>query len=553
MDLANGTVHQFLPREHDLASISSPSIWALHVDAEGEVWVGSRGAGLDRVVGSSREPGAIRFRNWSEKDGLSNDVIYGIHSDLNGNIWLSSNRGLMRLDPESDAIKVFRRSHGLQGDEFNFGAHYQTPDGQLFFGGPHGFNTFFPQRIDRNDHKPPVLLTEVQKFNKPMDLQLNTLEKLLLGYEDDVITFEFAALDYTAPAENRYAYKLEGFDDNWVTSGNRRRATYTNLSGGVYTFRVLAANSDGVWNSEGLSIPVVVENPPWLRWWAFVLYAVAVLLILGFLFRLYRLRAQREAEYRERLENEVRVRTQELADRNDQLNDMNRRLQDASLTDPLTQLRNRRFLLEEVVHTLKARPQHGAERRALPDEEQHSTYFMMVDLDYFKPINDTHGHDAGDQMLLQITESLIQNTRSTDHVIRWGGDEFLIVCPNSTIGDAESMAERIRSAISRRVYALGNGSIARTSCSIGFAPYPFVQHIPDLFSWEQVLKLADAAVYDAKQHRNAWTGVVAGMNLVPRDNLCDEITTDLVKAGEENLVRVLTNAAVTGIFEMREA
>lgn len=553
IDPAANTAAQFMPRPYDPDSISSDIIWSVHVDDAGTVWAGSRGVGLDRVLGDSRDPQNIKFQNWSEANGLPNDVVYGIRSDGMGRLWLSTNRGLSRLDVRSGSVKNYRRSHGLQGDEFNFGAHFRTTDGELFFGGPNGFNTFLPERLERNDHQPQIVITQFTKFNKAVITPLSKLSDVRLAYEDDVITFEFAGLDYTAPEENRYAYKLEGFDSAWVSSGDRRRATYTNLAGGNYTFRVLAANSDGVWNSDGVSIPIRVDFPPWLRWWAFAIYlllAIAALLVTA---RLVRARIQREADYSHRLEEEVQQRTQELADRNDDLNEANGKLQEASLTDPLTLLRNRRFLFEEVIPTLKSRHPYDPERRQGDDSSKLSTFFMMVDLDHFKPINDTHGHDAGDQMLTQVTESLLQNTRSTDHVIRWGGDEFLIVSPNSTLGDAESMAERVRAAISRRVYALGNGSIARTTCSIGFAAHPFVPHIPDLLSWQQVMKIADAAVYRAKESRNAWAGISAGANLIPEERLCDSIVQDVEKHEEVGTVIVKESSAMTGVFEMRKA
>jgi len=324
--------------------------------------VGTRGGGLDHVIGSARRPEDIRFRNYSETDGLANDTVYGIESDSAGRLWLSTNGGLSRFEPDSGAIRNFRQSHGLQGNEFNFGAHFRSVTGELFFGGPNGYNAFFPERLLYDEIPPPVVLTAFLKLNQPAQTAVvrEHLQSISLGYKDAVVTFEFAALDFASPNDNRYRYMLQGFDRTWVEAGGKRSVTYTNLAAGGYTFRVRAANSDGTWNDAGLSLPVAVAPAPWATWWARVVYALIAALVIYWLWSIQQRRLLREAEYAQRLQVEVRDRTLEIAERNRELEHLNLQLKEASLTDPLTGLGNRRYLQQMLTQFVSAPAPPGA-------------------------------------------------------------------------------------------------------------------------------------------------------------------------------------------------
>ncbi|MFO1426470.1 MAG: two-component regulator propeller domain-containing protein [Steroidobacteraceae bacterium] len=367
LDVLEPATGQFRHFRHDPAranSLSSNTVYDVYVDETGQVWVGTRGGGLDRVSGSPLWARGLVFENFSELDGLPNSTIYGIESDGRDRLWLSTNRGLARFDVKARRFTSFRRSHGLQGDEFNFGAHYAAPSGELFFGGANGYNAFFGERLQTNAHAPPVVITEVLKLNAPAALGMphDVVRRLHLGYQDDVVAFRFAALDYSAPAENRYAYRLEGFDADWVDAGSQRQATYTDLDGGDYVFRVRAASSDGVWNEQGVAIALGVEPPPWRRWWAYTAYALALALLLWAVWWGQQRRLEREAAYKRRLELDVEERTAELNLRNTQLEAANIQLRDASITDPLTGLGNRRALYE-LVARLQAPAEGGPAHR----------------------------------------------------------------------------------------------------------------------------------------------------------------------------------------------
>lgn len=527
IDPASGRIASFRHDPQNPRTLSADTVYSIHVDEAGRVWVGTRGGGLDEVRGAPFGRQDPHFRNFSEVDGLPNSTVYGIESDGSGRLWLSTNRGLARFHPTEERFQSLRESHGLQGDEFNFGAHYRSRSGQLFFGGARGYNAFYPERLRFNEKVPPVVLTAFLKFNAPAAIGVapELLDKVDLDYRDDVVTFRFAALDFAAPDENRYAYKLEGFDSDWMDAGNARQATYTNLAGGRYVFRVKASNADGRWNEAGISLPITVAQPPWLRWWAFVLYAATILLALYATWAAQNRKLAREAAYARLLEQRVAERTEEIARRNADLQVANEKLTEASLTDPLTGLGNRRCL-HKTIETLQASGQ------------AHGVVLMIVDLDRLKPINDQHGHKGGDRVLIQISRSLQQLCRSSDRIFRWGGDEFVVLCRDADLDSAAALAERVRSSIAKQIFRVGAGAVARTSCSIGFAPYPFIPGAADAVSWEQALAISDLALYRAKTRRNYWVGWGGTHSTAAVPDLLGEIGRDPERLEQEGHLEV---------------
>lgn len=321
-----GRFYHYRRNDHDRGSLSDDVIYAVHVDPEGTVWVGTAGGGLDRVVGNSSQPAAIRFERERRLANLPSQVVYGIESDRQGQLWLSTNKGLVRLDPRTGKSRLLREVHGLQADEFNFNAHYRGRDGTLYFGGNGGFNAFLPESALSQAPPPRVALTSVAVLNEqlPFPEFPDAEHPLRLAHDDRLVTFEFAALDFMSPANNRYLYRLEGFDADWVNAGALHRATYTNLAAGEYTLRVRAMNADGVWSTQDLTIPVHVAAAPWNTLTARLIYAAVLLLILGYAWKLQRTRSRREQDHKRELESMVRLRTQELEERNRQLQVLSR-------------------------------------------------------------------------------------------------------------------------------------------------------------------------------------------------------------------------------------
>ncbi len=201
---------------------------------------------------------------------------------------MSTNNGISRFDPLTETFRNYDVNDGLQGNEFNSGAYCQGSDGRMYFGGMDGFNAFFPESIVGNPFVPPVVLTDFRIFiqpvpigtddNSPIRQPITTARAVDLTYRDSFFSFGFAGLSYTMSEKNQYAFKMVGFNDEWVeTDTDHRVATYTNLDPGEYVFRVKASNNDGLWNTDGAGISVRIAPPPWRTWWAYTLYFVGVL------------------------------------------------------------------------------------------------------------------------------------------------------------------------------------------------------------------------------------------------------------------------------------
>ena len=279
--------------------------------ADGALWLGTTG-GLDKFDSSSET-----FTHYGEADGLLNETIYAMLEDDGGNIWFSTNRGLSQLDPSTGTLRHFGMRDGLQSNEFNQSAAYKTANGEMFFGGVAGYNVFHPDLIQDSSFMPPIVITDFQLFNEsvlpgedsPLDSPIENSSDIVLSYEDDFLTFEFAALDYSNPEEIVYAYMMEGLDKDWNEVGPRRFAGYTNIPPGSYTFRVKSTNSDGIWNEAGTAVRILIPPPFWQTWWFRILFVISfAALVLGvFTWRLRSSERQRQA-----LEVQVDERTKEL-------------------------------------------------------------------------------------------------------------------------------------------------------------------------------------------------------------------------------------------------
>jgi diguanylate cyclase (GGDEF)-like protein len=496
LDPATGRFAHFAHDTHDGASLSADIVYALHVDSNGVLWVGTRGGGIDRVVGAPFGPRGVRFVNLSESDGLPNSTVYGIESDSTGTLWVSTNRGLASIQPDGHGIRSFRRDQGLQSNEFNFGAHYHGSDGTLYFGGNNGYNAFIPQRLQLSQPPPTIVLTNVLRANVPVSASPDLISRVDLGYRDSVITFQFAALDFAGPSNVHYSYRLDGFDAGWVDAGNARQATYTLLNAGDYVFRVRAANDGSRWTERASGVSLHVAPPPWASWWAWTSYVCSFCAVVFLLALAQHRRMKREVAYARRLKQEVDERTQELAERNRDMERANQRLHEISVSDSLTGLGNRRFL-QEAMSVMASESARGMISDCV---------LMIIDLDHLKPINDEYGHEGGDAVLVQVADILRREFRPTDLIGRWGGDEFVVVCRQTDLAAASTLAERVRSSVAKRIFRIGHGLAARTSCSIGFAPIPFILGQARSFDWERSLSVADLGLYEAKQHRNHWIG-----------------------------------------------
>jgi len=284
-DPRTGALRRYRTNPADAASLSHDQVRAVTPDPrepESVLWIGTAGGGLNRL---DMRTGA--FTRVTVRDGLPNNVVYGVRADRHGRLWLSTNRGLARYDPRTREIRTYDVYDGLQSNEFNSGASFRAADGRLYFGGINGVTAFHPDSLGDNAQVPPVVITGFRRAGRQesphspdavLTRAMSATDTLRLSFADNVFTFEFAALDYSAPERNRYSYRMEGFDADWTVPSAERTATYTNLPPGRYTFRVRASNNDGLWNTEGASVAVIIAAPWWRTAWA---YGVYLLLALG--------------------------------------------------------------------------------------------------------------------------------------------------------------------------------------------------------------------------------------------------------------------------------
>jgi len=266
-------------------SLSNNRILSIYEDEKRILWVGTYGGGLNKIKFRGSSKNDFTIARYTEKNGLANDIIYGILGDNEGNLWLSTNNGLSKFEVTKENFQNYYKGNGLQSNQFYWGACFKGIDGELFFGGINGFNSFFPSMLVSNKDIPAVYITDFQIFNKPVSTysansplksSLEFTKEIELDYDQYVFTFEFVALDFSNPAENKYSYKMEGFDNDWINSGKRNFATYTNLDPGEYTFRVIGSNNDGVWNDKGAFIKLIIHPPFWETWW-FILIVISII------------------------------------------------------------------------------------------------------------------------------------------------------------------------------------------------------------------------------------------------------------------------------------
>ncbi|MCP4216271.1 MAG: diguanylate cyclase [bacterium] len=452
-------------------------VFALCEDRAGILWVGTN-QGLNRF-----DPSTGVFQHYLEKHGLANDVIYGVLEDKKGNLWLSCNKGLMKFNLLTGHIRNYDMQEGVQSNEFNGGVYFKGKSGRMYFGGINGFNAFFPDRLRDNDIIPPIVLTDFQVFTQSAafgpDLRLtkhiNEVSRIVLSHRDYVFSLEFASLDYHIPAKNRYAYMLEGFEDDWNYCGKRRFATYTNLDPGDYVFKVKGTNNDGIWNKNGISIKVRIVPPFWKTHW----FRLAMVVFLsGIVFFIYKLRVRNIQQQRVKLQQLVDKRTEELRAANNQLERL-------AEEDGLTGLYNHRTFIEKLDKECRI-----AERR------KHSVSLIMLDVDFFKIYNDSYGHQAGDECLARLGELLRETVkRPSDFSVRYGGEEFVVVLPDTGLEGAIHVAQGFKKALAEAAIPFDQSCLSdRVTVSMGVSTF-----LPsDEYTSSILILSADTALYQAK-------------------------------------------------------
>ncbi len=517
-------VDRVLAQPHRPDGIPSNSLSAITRDREGRVWIATA-AGLHRL-----DRGAIghlsdgSYRTFRRQGGARRHPMVSLFEDRSGNFWSGAFGGLVRFDPLLESFDTFGPAYGAVEQDYFSSANARLPDGKLIFASAEGFTVFDPVRVRRVDRSLQPRITAVEVDNRPLRpsrdgiLRRNLLTTGKLHFPPGTarnVGLRFAALEYAAPESVRYSYRLVGFDREWNdVDAQRRLANYTNLAPGAYLFEVRARLDDAAWSAP-TPLEVIVE-PYW--WQTMTARVLGLLALLAIAFGIVRLRVRHLRQARDRLEVEVAERTTQLreamahTERNlADLDTAHRELGSAyaridlmSRTDPLTGLGNRRSL-EQALPILMARIARGE-----PGYPGIIACFL-VDIDWFKTVNDTYGHGIGDLVLAMVARVLRREMPAEGLIARWGGEEFLGAV--SVVSEIEALrfCDALRRAVAAEsltiaaqdglVGAADSPQVAELSvtASVGLACHSFDSQAAAKMSWADMADLADAALYTAKR------------------------------------------------------
>lgn len=276
-DKKNRRFERFQTDPQNPFSLQNNKILCLYEDKAKNFWVGTSGSGLLKFNRENK-----KFTRYGLEHNIDADIIYGILEDEEQNLWISSSNGIYKYSILTESSTQYDVMDGVQSLEFSGGAYFKAANGEMFFGGISGLNRFFPNKVKNNSYIPPVMITSIKAANQYIKGEIRKLE---LAHNQNFLTFEFAALSYSDPMDNKYSYMLDGFDDNWKNVDAKYRvANYTNLPPGEYVFKVRGANQDGIWNPIDTKIFIIINPPFWKSWWftaLSILLASAAIYYLG--------------------------------------------------------------------------------------------------------------------------------------------------------------------------------------------------------------------------------------------------------------------------------
>jgi diguanylate cyclase (GGDEF)-like protein len=469
---------RIVPLPGDAASLTAAVVNTLLTDKKGRLWVGSN-AGA-QILERRDANGVPRFHKINHVDGLTSENVDSLLLDGRGRVWASTDDGLVVIDPDTYKLRALHAADGAAISTYWVNSATAGPHGELFFGGLGGLTVVRPERLAQRNFAAPLVVTDVEVGGKPATLtESGGSKSLTVPADAGGFSLEFSLLDFSAPERNRYAYWLEGYDKTWrEVDPTHRSASYTNLSPARYRLHLKAATRDGAWTEHPLTI-VVDILPTWYQAWWFDLIkvALAVLAVAAIVAVRVRYVQARSQE----LESVVEQRTHELTL-------LQHQLEELAYSDALTSLPNRRMFSDYC-------------KQMIATCERQDTGFalLLIDLDHFKQVNDTLGHDAGDALLVETARRLREIARKADVVARLGGDEFAILLADTAVPSAVDIAcKRILDAFDDSVSH--DGHEMRASPSIGVALFPV-----DGVTQDELYKSADLALYEAKRSgRHTW-------------------------------------------------
>jgi diguanylate cyclase (GGDEF)-like protein len=475
IDLATRAIEIVAATPTDRTALPGRFVVALLIDRRGRLWVGTFGGGIAVMTGRA-EDGRPIFRRIGLAEGLPHLNVDSLQLDGDGTIWAGTDDGLARIDPATLAVRAVRPADGAPLIDYFGGAGATLPTGEALFGAKGGFSIVRPGPLPLWRLQPPVMVTDLRVGGVALPAgRLNrggAIAPVTVSPGANSLIVEFAALDFSAPERNLYAYRLDGFDKHWIeTDASRRLASYTNLPPGDYTLLLRGSNRDGAWSVRELALPIRVLPASYQRLWFKAAIGIALLLgvraVIRWRTRWLR-RRQRELEA-------------QIADRTADLIGANERLAHLAMTDPLTGCANRRHFIERAQDVIAL-----AGRRRMP------LSLAILDLDDFKQVNDRFGHPAGDAVLAMVGSVIDEHMRPTDLAGRIGGEEFALLMPDTHAAGARLLADRLRVAIGEAMVQIDDAEIRVTS-SLGVAGMRSGENFGQLYA------RADTALYRAKQ------------------------------------------------------
>ena len=529
VNLKSGETKNFINDPREPSSLSNNSVYALFLDSDGHLWIGTNGGGLNRFERETEQFIHYKYDPESETS-LSHNTIWDIVEDKDKNLWVTTSRGLNKLSneqhdmehpkftkfgdqkfvsllmddrgnfwisapkgiycfsPVTGQFKLFNEKDGSLS-RHTYPAKFKDAKGNFYFGGYDGLTVFNPLEIRQQSIKPKVSFTRLFLYDRAVtsaddsriiNQRLENTDKITIPYTESSFTLNFASLAHAVQQKVTYQYRLIGFDTRWTTT-SINRLTYTNLDPGVYRLEVTAKLADGKWDTPISSLTIEVLAPFWKSPWAIILYSVLLILIVRFYLNLQK--------------QKIALIT----------------LEKLSSSDQLTGLKNRYFVEQHMPQDVSLALSYyrkfkkQSEQRA---QEKFDLILYIIDIDHFKQVNDQHGHRAGDMVLVQMSKILNQVFRQSDYLVRWGGEEFLVVARSSRRKHAARLAERLRKKVESNRFILAKDLKLSVTCSIGFVVFPLSVKSPESLSWSKALELADYCLYAAKKTcRNAWVGI----------------------------------------------